>query len=129
MTEYENAAGLVTDQSIKKYLDDEGYTTTDNIDYALYILRDGTMISGADEFGTRVEDHRMIECLISEGDNYFSKDGGDESVKRFWDALHAKTSMVRVAPEAKVGLISFDQKLTPQQEDILESNDYEIERY
>ena len=67
MTDYENKNGQVTDKQIKAYVEDYGYEMTDNLDEALYILRDGSMISGGYDMGIRGEDHNMIVDLISEG--------------------------------------------------------------
>lgn len=126
MTDYENKDGQVTDEQIKAYVEDYGYEMTDNLDEALYILRDGSMISGGYDMGIRGEDHNMIVDLISEG---VEKDKNSEGATNFWKALHQKTSLVRVVPETNSALIATDQQLTAPQRHVIDELGYKVEEY
>lgn len=126
MTDYENKNGQVTDKQIKAYVEDYGYEMTDNLDEALYILRDGSMISGGYDMGIRGEDHNMIVDLISEG---VEKDKNSEGATNFWEALHQKTSLVRVVPETNSALIATGQQLTAPQRHTIDELGYRVEEY
>ena len=126
MTDYENKNGQVTDEQIKAYVEDYGYEMTDNLDEALYILRDGSMISGGYDMGIRGEDHNMIVDLISEG---VEKDKNSEGATNFWKALHQKTSLVRVVPETNSALIATGQQLTAPQRHVIDELGYRVEEY
>lgn len=126
MTDYENKDGQVTDEQIKAYVEDYGYEMTDNLDEALYILRDGSMISGGYDMGIRGEDHNMIVDLISEG---AEKNKNSEGATNFWKALHQKTSLVRVVPETNSALIATGQQLTAPQRHVIDELGYKVEEY
>lgn len=126
MTDYENKDGQATDEQIKAYVEDYGYEMTDNLDEALYILRDGSMISGGYDMGIRGEDHNMIVDLISEG---VEKDKNSEGATNFWKALHQKTSLVRVVPETNSALIATGQQLTAPQRHVIDELGYRVEEY
>ena len=126
MTDYENNDGQVPDEQIKAYVEDYGYEMTDNLDEALYILRDGSMISGGYDMGIRGEDHNMIVDLISEG---VEKDKNSEGATNFWKALHQKTSLVRVVPETNSALIATGQQLTAPQRHVIDELGYRVEEY
>lgn len=124
MTEYEDKNGLVTDNEIKRYLTDNDYKLTADLGEALYILRDGSFISGEYEYGYRTQDHKMMQDLISEGDGLYT-----DSAEKFWGALQAKTEMIRVVPETNEALIGVNQKLTPKQQEIIDSSGYQVDEY
>lgn len=126
MTKYENQNGLVTDDQVKAYVLDNDSQLTDNINEALYILRDGSMISGMYEYGIRGDDHRMIEGLISEGETMHQN---DQATVDFWKALHQKTGLVRVVPETKQALIAKGQKLTANQKEAIDELNYQVQEY
>lgn len=126
MTDYENKDGQVTDEQIKAYVEDYGYEMTDNLDEALYILRDGSMISGGYDMGIRGEDHNMIVDLISEG---VEKNKNSEGANNFWKALHQKTNLVRVVPETNSALIATGQQLTAPQRHVIDELGYKVEEY
>lgn len=126
MTDYENKDGQVTDEQIKAYVEDYGYEMTDSLDEALYILRDGSMISGGYDMGIRGEDHNMIVDLISEG---VEKDKNSKGATNFWKALHQKTSLVRVVPETNSALIATGQQLTAPQRHVIDELGYKVEEY
>lgn len=124
MTEYESKNGMVTDEAIKNYLQDNEYQLTKDPQEALYILRDGSLISGNYEYGSRTEDHRMIEGLISEGKELYTGDS-----EKFWGALHAKTGLIRVVPETQEALIGVNQSLSQTQRELIKRLDYQVDEY
>lgn len=124
MTEYEDKNGLVTDDKIKKYLTDNDYKLTADPGEALYVLRDGSFVSGEYEYGYRTQDHKMMQDLISEGDGLYT-----DSAEKFWGALHAKTEMIRVVPETNEALIGVNQKLTSKQQAVVDSLGYQVDEY
>ena len=124
MTEYESKNGMVTDDAIKKYLQDNEYQLSMDPEVALYILRDGSLISGNYEYGSRTEDHRMIEGLISEGKELYTGDP-----EKFWGALHAKTGLIRVVPETQEALIGVNQSLSQTQRELIKRLDYQVDEY
>lgn len=126
MTVYENNNGFVSDEQIKAYVKDNDSQLTNDLDEALYILRDGSMISGMYDAGIRGDDHRMIEGLISEGKEMYQS---DEATVNFWQKLHEKTSLVRVVPETKQALIARGQSLTVKQREIINQLNYQVQEY
>lgn len=127
MTKYEDANGYVSDNNIKKYVTDEcEMHFTDEPQNALYILRDGSMIDGTDEYGDRCEDHRMITDLISEGKDYYTN---DRVQNIFWEQLHAKTGLIRLCPESNEALIGNGQPLTTSQQRLCDMMSYDVEPY
>ena len=95
------------EQKIVELLEQEGFATTHNIEDAIYILRDGTLIDGGfDVYGNRGIDHRMIEIFI-DGANRYDND--------FWSKVHTELGVVMLIPETKEILIMENQKLTPEQ--------------
>lgn len=129
MSDYEDSKGYVTDEALHKWIKDDELEVTDNINEALYIMRDGTMISGTDsETGIRGLDHMCAQDIISEG-NTRNLYGSGNGVEKFWQALHAKTGLIRYAPETETALIGEGQELTDEQLKALSSADYKIENY
>lgn len=130
MSEYEKSNGFVTDSALHKWIEDNDLEITKDITEALYIMRDGTMISGTDaETGIRGLDHMCAQDIISEGEtkNLY---GSGNGVENFWKALHAKTGLIRYVPETKVALIGEHQNLTDSQNKVLnQENNYKIEPY
>lgn len=123
---YENSRGQVSDTAIKKYMKDNDISSTTNPLEAIYALRDGTMISGNFEYGSRGDDHRIISGLIKEGDN-FNRSSEDQN--KFWQQLQAKTSMIMLVPESKEALKAEGQQLTPLQKSIVARGGYKVEDY
>ena len=129
MSDYEDSKGYVTDEALHEWIKDDELEVTDNINEALYIMRDGTMISGTDsETGIRGLDHMCAQDIISEG-NTRNLYGSGNGVEKFWQALHAKTGLIRYAPETETALIGEGQELTDEQLKALSSADYKIENY
>jgi hypothetical protein len=109
----------LTNQEITAVVIEEGYNMTDNINEAIYLLSDGSMISGDFDYGSRGTDHRMIEILM-ESDRY------DDN---FWNDVHTQLEVVRLVPESNMALIIEGQELSTAQEALLINTEYEIEVY
>lgn len=100
--------------------EEEGYTLTEKANEAIYILSDGRMISGYEEGGnTRTIDHRMVECLM-ETDRYDNE---------FWEEVHARFKLVMLVPETKIALVKPGQKITDEQQNVLNELEYKLELY
>jgi hypothetical protein len=108
-----------TTDEIVQLVIESGYSLTDNIDEAIFLLDDGRMIDGVYDMGKRGEDHIMIEVAM-DIDRYH--DG-------FWDKVHEELRLVRLVAETKFALIKQGQKLTSKQAEILSKTDYRIEEY
>lgn len=96
----------LTNEQIIKMFEDEGVETTDNLAEAIYILSDGTLISGMFYDGDRTEDHRIIEILFDDINRYTSN---------FWTIAHERTGMIQHVPETSFILIKQCQEVTDDQ--------------
>jgi hypothetical protein len=102
---------------------DEGYTTTDNINKAIYILADGSLWNGAIEYGSRCNDHREAESF-SKYDRY---DGN-----KFWNDITVNMGLIMLVPENKEILINPNYTPTNEQEEKINeavSEGYTIEDF
>lgn len=112
-----------TDRLVR-ILEKAEYSLTDCPEEAIYILDDGRMIDGGFDYGCRGIDHRMIFCAYDENP-YASKIPFSE----WWNRVHKQYRLVRLVPEAKIALIKGRQRLTREQERIIEYLGYELEVY
>ncbi|WEV41283.1 hypothetical protein [Lactobacillus sp. ESL0681] len=126
MTKYEDNSGRVSDQQIKSFLHDEDLATTKDPEEAIYILRDGTLVSGEFAYGGRSEDHRCMQGLISESKNMYRN---DEGRRKFWAALQGKTEMVMLVPESSEALKAKGQSPTNKQRQIINQLGYSLSDY
>jgi hypothetical protein len=108
----------------KRLIADEVQFTT-NINEAMYLLPDGSMIDGEFDGGMRGQDHRMIFCGVDYGDYYTSSNTN----KSHWERLHKEYKVVRLVPESNTALIKGRQQLTDVQKQILNETNYQIEKY
>ena len=97
---------------LKEFMEDAA--TTEDIDQAIFIMKDGTLIDGEFDCGIRGDDHN--ELL-----DYF--DG------MTWEELHQQLKIVRLVPETKFALIGKDQELNQDQQDLLNNSDYQVAEY
>lgn len=102
-----------------KRLEEAEIAFTTNIDEAIYILEDGSLIDGVYDMGMRSEDHRCIEAGI-DLNRYDSN---------MWEVLHDTYKVVRLVPETRYALIKQGQELNEIQIQLLSLTDYEIEEY
>lgn len=109
----------------KKRLLENDVMFTDNIDTAMYLLPDGSMIDGEFDFGMRGQDHRIIFGGVEYGDYYLSSNTN----KTHWTRLHREYKVIRLVPESNIALIKNRQRLTDEQKEILKGTNYEIEIY
>lgn len=98
----------LTNQEIIKMFESEGIETTDNLNEAIYILSDGTLISGMFYDGDRTEDHRIIEVLFEDIDRY---------TPNFWHIAHQRTGMIQHVPETSYILKTVGQDVTTEQQE------------
>lgn len=96
----------LTNEQIIELFEAEGVETTEDINEAIYILDDGTLISGMFYDGMRTEDHRIIEVLFEDIDRY---------TKYFWEQAHERTGMIQHVPETSFILIKQGQEPTEEQ--------------
>ena len=94
-------------EQIIKMFEVEGVETTDNLAEAIYILSDGTWISGMFYDGDRTEDHRIIEVLFDDIDRY---------TPNFWSIAHKRTGMIQHVPETSYILKTVGQEVTTEQQ-------------
>lgn len=95
--------------------------TTTNILEAIWLLGDGTMISGDFDCGSRGTDHRVIESVVEDFDRY---DG-----QAFWDHVHEAYGAVRLVPEAMLALVKENQHIGAEHEALVENAGYTWEVY
>lgn len=96
----------MTNKEIIEIFENEGIETTNDITQAIYILSDGTLISGMFYDGDRTEDHRIIEVLFDDIDRY---------TDNFWQLAHERTGMVQHVPETSYILVKDGQTVTEEQ--------------
>ena len=117
---------MITNKTITDYAINEcDLTLTNNLNESLYLMTNGKMINGCDEYGERSEDHRCMLDLILNGKNYYTL---KDPVKA-WIKLHRETGLIRICPETKTALISTGQTLTTRQKDVLNNFNYQVEEY
>ena len=105
----------LTNKEIIKAFEDEGVETTDNLNEAIYILSDGTLISGMFFDGDRTEDHRIIEVLFDDIDRY---------TPNFWNIAHKRTGMIQHVPETSYILKTVGQEVTTEQQNYFNQVDF-----
>lgn len=110
-------AVTLTDSEIMSRFRDIGLDTARDPRHAIYLLRDGSMISGFME-GVRSEDHRCAECLLDDTDRYDPK---------FWHKLLEATGMILLHPETDTAMMLYGQHITPEQEAVLDELSYVID--
>ncbi|UXU70118.1 hypothetical protein [Mammaliicoccus sciuri] len=96
----------MTNKEIIEIFENEGIETTNDITQAIYILTDGTLISGMFYDGDRTEDHRIIEVLFDDIDRY---------TDNFWQLAHERTGMIQHVPETSYILVKDGQIVTEEQ--------------
>lgn len=97
---------------LKEFMEDAA--TTEDINQAIFIMKDGTLIDGEFDCGIRGDDHN--ELL-----DYFNGMN--------WEELHQQLDIVRLVPETKFALIGKGQELNQVQQDLLNDSNYQIAEY
>ena len=105
----------LTNKQIIEMFETEGIETTDNLSEAIYILSDGTLISGMFYDGSRTEDHRIIEMLFNDINRY---------TPNFWNIAHERTGMIQHVPETNYILKTVGQEVTTEQQSYFEHVEY-----
>lgn len=112
---------LMSDEEIQEFIEKNEIRTTNDINDAIFIFGDGTMVSGDFYGGTRGADHQMLYYL---NDQLKPVEGANQ-----WANIHMNTNVVRLVPETKVALIMEGQNLTKTQLEEIENGGYTIEEY
>lgn len=97
---------------------------TDDVNEAIFMLADGTLISGQFECGVRGVDHNDLASLFEKDADFLTEDGTIS-----WELLHQAFNFVRLVPESQTALIGKTQTLTNAQRDLLADSDYQLARY
>jgi len=95
--------------------DDEEDTFTYDIDEAIFILNDGSLVSGEFYDGIRNLDHNSIKSRFEP--------------ETSWKQLHDTYNFIRLVPETKTALVSSSQVITNNIKNMLNLSNYEIEAY
>lgn len=105
-------------EKILEILNEYDVGTTDSIEETIYILTNGQLISGMFEYGSRTEDHRILEVLFSDTDRYD---------KDFWNKVVERTGVVQYVPETRIILLKGNQKPSETQQQIIDKYNLTIE--
>ena len=111
----------ISDQKLKQRATDADLTLTQDPADAIFLMRDGTGISGEMEMGVRGLDHNSITSLVEP-----EIKSGEPN---YWAKIHAATDMVRLVPETNTALIMEGQTLTLAQRSTIEELDATVEPY
>lgn len=95
--------------------DEDEETFTNNIDEAIFILSDGTLINGEFYDGDRGLDHNWIKSRFEP--------------EISWKQLHDTYKFIRLVPETRMALISGEQVVPENIREMLNLSHYEIEVY
>lgn len=95
--------------------DEDEETFTNNIDEAIFILNDGSLVSGEYYDGIRSLDHNSIKSRFEP--------------ETSWKQLHDTYNFIRLVPETKTALISGSQVISENVKNMLNLSNYEIETY
>lgn len=108
---------LTLNDSLKNDLidDDEEDTFTNNLDEAIFILSDGTLVSGEFYGGVRNLDHNSLKSRFKP--------------ETSWKQLHDTYKFVRLVPETRMALISGGQVVPENIKEMLKLSNYKIEVY
>jgi len=95
--------------------DEDEETFTSNIDEAIFILNDGSLVSGEFYDGIRNLDHNSIKSRFEP--------------ETSWKQLHDTYNFIRLVPETKTALVSGSQVITNSVKNMLNLSNYETEIY
>lgn len=106
------------DEEIVEKLEENDIFTTDDPAEAIYVLRDGTLISGDFEYGSRGEDHSCIERVFADINRY---------TKSFWEEMFKRTEVVMLVPECNEAY--YYEPITAAQRNVVEELGYNLRDY
>lgn len=114
----------MTDEEIKNFMEEWGYEQTDDPHDAIFVMRDGSMVSGEyDPYtGDRGLDHNIMADVLDD-------QGIPNSDPEIWAHIHQETGMVRLNPELHSALVMKDQELTDQQQSVIKGLDAKVDVY
>lgn len=105
----------LTDDDIVEAMQEVG--TTSSPEKAIFVLRDGTLISGNFRNGIRSEDHVCIERCFHEIDRY---------TDNFWEFVFEATNVVLLVPENAQAVYPDWYRPTYRQQEIIDNLRYEV---
>lgn len=111
----------ISDNELKSRAEDDGITLTDDPYESIFVLRDGTGISGDYEMGVRGTDHNCLTDLV--------EPEIDSHDPNFWSKAHAATGVVRLVPETNAAMVMVGQQLTEAQSRVVNMVGAEISEY
>lgn len=112
----------LSDDQIKAWIEDEDLEFTDEPTESLFILRDGSMVSGGYDSGIRGEDHNSLTTILEDQGISFQD-------PEIWAKIHDATGVVRVVPESDKVLVMEGQELTAAQAAIIDDLQFDVEAY
>lgn len=105
----------------EKMLIETGVTITNKFKESIYILSDGTLVSGEFVDGDRTVDHRMIERFCK-----FTKYDGE----KFWEEVMIDLGLIMIIPEYSEILIHPNHIITKEQKRVIDLiSDYSIAEF
>ena len=105
----------LSDSEILNRFEEAGIELTSDPFEAIYLLRNGKLISGGFYDGIRSEDHRCVECLFDDINRYSPN---------FWEECMKRTGMVILIPETEQAMMLKSQVLTTPQQKVLKQLNY-----
>lgn len=115
MKSYIHATTDLSDDEILNRFDEAGIELTTDPFEAIYLLRNGKLISGGFYNGIRSEDHICAQYLFNDIDRY---------TPDFWEKMMKRTGMVVLIPETEQAVMLKSQVLTTPQQKVLKQLNY-----
>lgn len=116
---------LYSSDALDQYVEDTAQHYTSDIHEAMHLFPDGRMVSSTEE-GIRGDDHSVIS-------NYCDNIGYPELAhferQSMMSVLSEAAGIVIIVPETEKALKTSNQKLTPQQAEILNNSEFKLEDF
>ena len=97
---------------LKNVFEPEELTT--DIDKAIFLFNDCSMLDGEFDCGERGLDHNGLKSLFP---------------NLSWREIHMTYSLIRLVPETRSALVAKGQQITSDQKNLLKEAGYKIEAY
>lgn len=107
---------LSTERLVKRHEKETGFGRVESLYKSYYILHDGTFLGCNYDCGTRGDDHRMVFVAT----NFKRND---------WDSLHKAYRLLRYMPEGDCVWVRKRQRITKEQQQIIDAYNLEVIRY
>lgn len=133
----------ISDEEINDFLNEYEYETTFNLNEAIFLFRDGTMMSGEYSYDlagmevVEVDDDKMqIQSKYLRSSRGLCHNVVADLMnisiyldEKFWSKFHAATGAVRIQPETSEALVMEQQALTKAQKAIIASSGFKVIPY